>query len=109
MLKISNKLPIIDQRYSLQTRVVTAEDEQDGLYTEQAIMPNQGLTYERIFKSMWEIQAHIKKNSDITLTAGNFFFKIDEVDRPVLLFATQIKTERPILVLNSSVNMALCY
>ncbi len=67
---------------------MTAEDEQDGLYTEQAVMPNSGHTYENIFKAMIEIQDHIKKNSDINRTRGNFFFKMDEKDRPVLLFAT---------------------
>ena len=57
---------------------------------------------------MYEIYTHIKKNSDINVISGNFFFKIDDDEPPVLLFAMQIKTERPILILNSSINMALC-
>lgn len=63
--------------------------------------------YERFLKAMVEIHNHIKKNSDILVTGGNFYFKLDEMERPVLLLATQIKTERPILILNASINMAL--
>ena len=40
------------------------------------------------------------------VTGGNFFFKLDPTandEKPILLLATQIKTERPILLLNSSI------
>ena len=56
---------------------------------------------------MAEIAGHIKKNSDITVSGGTFYFKFDDAEKPVLLFAAQIKTERPILILNSAVNLAI--
>ena len=51
-------------------------------------MPNQGIIYERMLKAMIEIHNHVKKTSDILVTGGNFFFKLDETERPVLLLAT---------------------
>ena len=56
---------------------------------------------------MIEIHNHIRKNSDVLVTGGNFYFKLNESERPILLLATQIRTERPILVLNASISFAL--
>ena len=39
--------------------------------------------------------------------AGTFFFKVDDREKPVLMFANSLKTDRPILVLNSNVRVAL--
>lgn len=69
-------------------------------------MPNAGPIYEHLLKALLEIHGHIKKNSDIMVTGGNFYFKLDPTvndEKPTLLFATQIKTERPILILNPSI------
>ena len=107
IVKITNKLAIVDERYSLLTRTVSCEDQDEGLYTEQKLMPNQGQVYERLLRSMLEIHNHIKKSSDVLVTGGNFYFKLNDSERPILLLATQIKTERPILVLNASINVAL--
>ena len=107
MTKIINKLPIFEQRYSLATRAVTAEDGEDCLYTDQVAMPNTGMVYERILTAIVEIHQHIKKNADIQLTAGTFYFKADDLEKPVLVFATQLKTDRPILVLNPNIDVAL--
>ena len=65
MTKIINKLPIFEQRYSLATRAVTAEDGEDCLYTEQVPVPNTGMVYERLLTAIVEIHQHIKKNADI--------------------------------------------
>ena len=107
MTKVTNKLPIFEQRYSLSTRSVTVEDADEGLYTEQSTLPNSGLMYERILTALVEIHQHIKKNAEISVTSGTFYFKADDLEKPVLLFATQLKTDRPILVLNSTINVAL--
>lgn len=88
LLRISNKLPLFDQRYSLVTRSVTAEDQYDSLFTDSTVLPNHGHTYERLYKAMSEIYNHIKKNSDITITGGTFYFKLDDAEKPVLIFAT---------------------
>lgn len=56
---------------------------------------------------MIEIHNHIKKNSDVFVTGGNFYFKLDAKEKPVLLLATKIRTERPILILNSTINLAI--
>ena len=37
-----------------------------------------GPIFESILRAMSEIQGHIKKNSDIVISAGNFYFKINE-------------------------------
>ena len=52
-------------------------------------MPNHGYTYERLQLALLEIHNHVKKNSDIAITSGTFYFKIDDSgDKPVLIFAT---------------------
>ena len=56
---------------------------------------------------MLELHNHIKKNSDIVVTGGIFYFKFDTKERPFLIFAHQIKTERPIMILNSKIDFAL--
>jgi len=86
---------------------VTVEDAEDLLFAEKVPQLNTGRTFELIRDATWEIHAHIKKNSGINLTAGTFFYKCDDSERPVLLFATQLKTERPILVLNPHCNFAI--
>ena len=51
-----------------------------------------------------------KKKPDNRLLAGSFYFKVDESDprvKPVLIFATQLKTQRPATVLNSAMQMTL--
>ncbi len=71
------------------TRTVTAEDQQDNLFTDSIVMPNHGFTYERLQLALLEIHNHVKKNSDIVITSGTFYFKIDDSgDKPVLIFAT---------------------
>lgn len=65
LTRIINKLPIFEQRYSLATRAVTAEDGEDCLYTEQVPVPNTGMAYERLLTAIVEIHQHIKKNADI--------------------------------------------
>lgn len=80
MEKITNRSPIVEQRNPIQVRSVTAEDQEEGQYTETEQLHNQGPVFERILRAMSEIQGHIKKNSDITISAGNFFFKIGEGD-----------------------------
>ena len=107
MLKITNKIAITDQRYSLQSRTVTAEDLEDNNFCEYTPLPNQGKVYERLLRAMLELHNHVKKNSEIAVTGGNFYFKFDTKDRPFLLFGTQIKTERPIPILNSKLNFVL--
>ena len=87
---------------------MTCEDQEDNLYTDQTVLPNNGYVYERILTALLEIHNHVKKNSDIIVTGGNFHFKLDSDDKPVLVFASSIKTERPIIVLNSAINVALC-
>lgn len=88
MKKIVNKLPIFEQRYSLATRVTTLEDEEDGNFTDQQAIPNIGPVADRIYKALLEVQQHIKKCSDITLTAGTFFFKAEDTEKPVLVLAS---------------------
>ena len=58
---------------------------------------------------MLEIHNHIKKNADINLTGGTFYFKGEDVEKekPTLLFATNLKTDRPIIVLNPGVDVTL--
>ena len=76
-----------DERHSLQTRTVTAEDKDNDLYCEHTTLPNVGIVYEKLLRSMLELHNHIKKNSDILVTGGFFYFKFDNKDRPFLLFA----------------------
>ena len=57
--------------------------------------------------ALLEIHQHIKKNADVNLTAGTFYFKADDREKPVLMFASKLKTDRPILVLNSNIQVAL--
>ena len=96
-----------DPRYAMQSRTITAEDQEDDNFCEYTPIPNLGKIYERLLLAMLEIHNHIKKNSDILVTGGTFFFKFDTKDRPFLVFATKIKTERPIPILNAKVNFAL--
>lgn len=107
MTKYTNKLPLFEQRYTLTTRTVTVEDAENDLFTDSAVLPNNGIIYERIMTAMMEIYSHVKKNADITLTAGTFYFKGEDTESPTLLFATNLKTDRPILVLNPNVYVAL--
>ena len=62
-----------------------------------------GPLFDRILTAVLEIHQHIKKNADVNLTGGTFFFKADDRDKPVLFFASQLKTDRPILVLNTNI------
>ena len=88
MTKITNKLPIFEQRYSLSTRAVTVEDADEGLFTDQQDLPNSGMVYDRILTALVEIHNHIKKNAEISVTSGTFYFKADDFEKPVLMLAT---------------------
>ena len=78
------------------------------MYTEKIGLQNTGYAYEKIVKSILQIVSHLKKSSEITLTKGSFFFKFNESDQPVLILATELKTERPIMLLSNSMNTKLC-
>ena len=78
MERITNKTPIVEQRQPLIARSATAEDQDAGMLTTTEELPNQGQTFELILQAMSEIQNHIKKCSDVVLTAGNFYFKIGD-------------------------------
>ena len=54
--------------------------------------------------TMREIYAHFKKSQE-NIQSGNFYFKLDE--QPILIFATQIKTERPKLLLNFKADFSI--
>ena len=47
-----------------------------------------------MLRALFEIQKHIKKNSDLNLMAGKFYFKADDDgelmnrEKPVLIFAS---------------------
>ena len=86
--KITNKMSLLDQRYSIPTRAQTAEDEEENMYTDCESLANVGYLGDRILRALLEIHNHIKKNSDILLIAGTFYFKLDDAEKPVLLFAT---------------------
>ena len=91
----------------MQSRTITAEDQQDDNLCEYTPIPHQGKIYEVLLFACLELHNHIKKNSDIVVNGGTFFFKFDTKDRPFLVFAAKIKTERPIPILNANVNFAL--
>ena len=54
---------------------------------------------------MAKIQLHVKKNRGTQLLSGNFYFKVDKSGHLVFFLATQIRTERPLIVLNSNLKM----
>jgi len=56
---------------------------------------------------MWQIYNHVKRNSDIQIISGNFFFKVDDKDRVCLLFATSLLTDQHVPVLNGSGQVTL--
>ena len=70
-------------------------------------MTNIGPVYDSIMRALRQIQAHLKKNGDLSLLGGTFFFKAYEKKLPVLIFASQLRTERPNLILNSNTTVAL--
>ena len=97
---MTNKISIFETRHTIEARSQTYEDEEDMMYTEKIGLQNTGYAYEKIVKSILQIVSHLKKGSDITLTRGSFFFKFNESDQPVLTLATELKTERPIMLLS---------
>ena len=107
MTKVTNKLQLTDQQHSLSDRAVTIEDARDGLHTDSVVLIKQGPVYERLLTAVVEMHNHIKKNADISLVSGTFYFKGEESERPTLLFASNLKTDRPIIVLNPSIPVTL--
>lgn len=95
-------------------RVVTVEDELVGAYTQRHYLDQEDTIYLRLNTAISEIHTHVKKNQDNSIMAGNFFFKIapassgNQQHQLVLIFATQIKAERPLIILNSSIKMTIC-
>ena len=107
MDRVTNKFAIFDTKHTVETRSTTFEDEQYGMYTDKQRLPNSGYTYDKLSRAVWQIHNHAKANSDVKLQSGMFFFKFDLDDEPVLLYAMQLKTERPIMALNGSIPMTL--
>ena len=74
-------------------------------------LPNQGLIHTCLSSSIQEIVAHLKRQSEITLLSGTFFFKMQEEgarkSRPTLIFVTQLKTERPLMILNPNETLVI--
>ena len=56
---------------------------------------------------MWQIYNHVKRNTDTQILNGMFYFKINDKEQVVLLYATCIKTDRPCAVLNSELSLGL--
>lgn len=67
--------------------------------------------YKQIKYAMHQMASHIRQSSskENAITGGNFFFKLrgDQEDL-VFLYASQIRSERPAVVLNAQLKMAIC-
>ena len=95
--------------HSMTAKMITCEDEILKLFAHQDFMAQDSAVYLVLAKIMDQIHSHTKKSSENAVVGGNFFFKITNQAKPVLLFASQIKTERPSFVLNPLLKMAICF
>ena len=93
-----------DAKATLETRAVTFE----GLdhYSNREKITS-GHIFDTLNRAMWQVHNHIKHTSDLVVQGGQFFFKIDSNERPNLLFATSIRTDRPIRQLNGYKQLGL--
>ena len=80
-----------DPKCSVESRTCTFE----GLdvYSRREQVKNKSSLHEHVSKSLWQIYNHVKRNSEIQIISGNFFFKYDERDKLTLLFATSLLTD----------------
>ena len=93
---------------SLMERAVTLEDESGrASLTQLHYLENDCTIYNRLQQAMSEIHWHVRRNRDAAIMSGNFYFKLTPELKLVLILATQIKTERPVLVLNSSLRLEI--
>jgi len=93
-----------DAKHSVESRMVTYEGL--DIYTKREKVSG-GPEYDALIKCMWQIHNHVKRNSETQIIGGQFFFKIDYADRVTFLFATCIKTDRPVRVLNGNKSLGL--
>lgn len=102
---LTNKSSLYDPKCTLEARSVTF----DGLevYSKREELKNKGFIFENLSKSMWQIYNHIKRNSDIQIIGGQFFFKFNEHDQACLIFATCIKTDKAATILNGNLHIGL--
>ena len=113
MLQIKNRVPISftgveTSGLSLDEQAVTMEDELVGAYTERHYLDEESAIYSKLQQALAEIHQHVRRNQDTGIMSGNFYFKLTPDNQLVLLLATQIKTERPLIVLNSNLKMNIC-
>ena len=116
MYRITNKFCYNDSRLPLKERLVTVESGVGPSQADQIELPHQGHVYRSLIKILQEVSAHISSNSSVSLTGGNFFFRLaesangyydsihddsfdTETVRPILLFASGIKTDHPMKIM----------
>lgn len=106
-MKIMNINSIYDLSVPLHARLVTFEDETIGTYTKRSFPKVSDPINQRISLALFQITAHLNtRDKNTAITAGNFYFK-DEGEL-VLVLATQLKCEKPKVVLNATIKMAFC-
>ena len=100
-----NKSSIYDPKCTLEAKTVTFEGLE--VYSKHEELQNKGFIFESLSKAMWQIYNHIKRNTDTQILDGMFYFKINDKEQAVLLYATCIKTDRSSPVLNSELCLGL--
>ena len=81
-------------RIPIQTRVITCEDTENSNFIGKTKIPESSITYSSITMALNEMYVHIRMNTGVALQGGNFYFKMGENERPILIFATKIRTEQ---------------
>ena len=96
ILKVTNKNLLNNQSQPLVERCVTVEDISCRT-TDRETLSTVGHFYKLCFEVLQQIRAHLRSNSLINLTHGRFFFMHDkDRDKLILLFAMELKAEKPL-------------
>ena len=74
----TNKYSMFDSKCTLEARTATFECL--DVYSRYEEIKNKGHVFEILSKSMWQIYNQIKRNSEVLLDSGNFYFSINEKD-----------------------------
>jgi hypothetical protein len=96
--KLVNKLSSHDNSHTVEARTVTYEGLE--MYCKRDSISNSSVIYKHANKVMWQIHNHVKRISNVGITNGQFYFKIDVNDNMNLVFAKSIKTDKKISVLD---------